>query len=88
MSDIPQKHSALVCTSDKQTEVREKPLPELTEDDVLVQVKAVTLNPTDWKHVGGSTSTYNVQVCISEQYVVHTNASFMPDIGPHRSPIC
>jgi len=50
-SDLPTKHRALVATSDKTVQVREKELPTLSADDVLVQVKGVTLNPTDWKHV-------------------------------------
>lgn len=50
-SDLPAKHRALVATSDKTVQVREKELPTLSADDVLVQVKGVTLNPTDWKHV-------------------------------------
>lgn len=52
-SDLPTKHRALVATSDKTVQVREKELPTLSADDVLVQVKGVTLNPTDWKHVAG-----------------------------------
>lgn len=28
------------------------PVPKLRDDYLIVKVKAVALNPTDWKHVG------------------------------------
>ena len=30
-------------------EVQERPVPALREDGVLVRVRSVALNPTDWK---------------------------------------
>jgi NADPH:quinone reductase-like Zn-dependent oxidoreductase len=41
-----EKQRAVVATADKSVRVSEKPLPTLRDDDVLLQVKAVTLNPT------------------------------------------
>lgn len=32
-------------------EVRTAPVPRLRDDYVLVKVKAIALNPTDWKHI-------------------------------------
>ncbi|KAI1345954.1 GroES-like protein [Xylaria sp. FL0043] len=40
---------ALVHTSKGKTEVRDVPLPKLRKGEVLVKVRAVGLNPTDWK---------------------------------------
>lgn len=31
--------------------IKEVPLPKLRDDYILVKVKAVALNPTDWKHI-------------------------------------
>lgn len=42
---------AIVVVGDTTASVREVPLPQLHNDWVLVQVKAIALNPTDWKHV-------------------------------------
>jgi NADPH:quinone reductase-like Zn-dependent oxidoreductase len=51
MSSLPSTHRALVVNADqKGWEVKEQALPHY--DDVLVRVKAVALNPTDWKHLG------------------------------------
>jgi len=51
-SSIPEQHRALVAGATKgNPEVRSKPLPSLSSDDVLVRVQGVTLNPTDWKHI-------------------------------------
>jgi len=54
---VPSTHRALTVVErgDKSTnkpgrvEVQERPVPALREDGVLVRVKSVALNPTDWK---------------------------------------
>ena len=54
---VPSTHRALTVVErgDKATnkpgrvEVQERPVPALREDGVLVRVKSVALNPTDWK---------------------------------------
>lgn len=33
---------------------RNRPLPKLRDDYILIKVAAVALNPTDWKHVAGA----------------------------------
>lgn len=48
---LPSKMKALVTTKDKKTEIQEVPLPTLDKDEVLIRTLAVTINPTDWKHV-------------------------------------
>jgi NADPH:quinone reductase-like Zn-dependent oxidoreductase len=42
---------AVVVVKLKETAVREVLMPIVREGWVLVKVKAVALNPTDWKHV-------------------------------------
>lgn len=42
---------ALVTVEGKKAEVKEVPLPVLEDDDILIKTLAVTLNPTDWKHI-------------------------------------
>jgi hypothetical protein len=54
---VPNTHRALTVVErgDKATnkpgrvEVQERPVPGLKEDGVIVRVKSVALNPTDWK---------------------------------------
>ncbi|KDQ11911.1 hypothetical protein BOTBODRAFT_176905 [Botryobasidium botryosum FD-172 SS1] len=48
---LPNTHRALVVIEQGKTAVREKNLPALDPQGVLIKVKAVALNPTDWKHV-------------------------------------
>lgn len=42
---------ALVTVEGHKTELQEAPLPTLDKDEILVRTLAVTINPTDWKHV-------------------------------------
>jgi NADPH:quinone reductase-like Zn-dependent oxidoreductase len=42
---------AIVYQAKGQAAVQDVPLPRLRDDYVLVKVKAVGLNPTDWKHI-------------------------------------
>jgi NADPH:quinone reductase-like Zn-dependent oxidoreductase len=54
---VPSTHRALTVVErgDQATnrpgrvEVQELPVPALREDSVIVRVKSVALNPTDWK---------------------------------------
>jgi NADPH:quinone reductase-like Zn-dependent oxidoreductase len=47
---------ALITVEGHKAEVKEIPIPTLEEDEILVRTKAVTLNPTDWKHVTSMSS--------------------------------
>ena len=42
---------AIVVTKPGEVAVEEVQIPKLRDDYILVKVKAVALNPTDWKHV-------------------------------------
>ena len=42
---------AIVVVRENTPGIAEVPLPQLHDDWVLVKVKAIALNPTDWKHV-------------------------------------
>lgn len=44
-------NKAIVIAEKGKAEIRELPLPKLTEGHILVKVKAVGLNPTDWKAI-------------------------------------
>jgi NADPH:quinone reductase-like Zn-dependent oxidoreductase len=49
---IPKVMKALVLHDhEKSAAVKEHPVPELQDNDILVQVAYVAQNPTDWKHV-------------------------------------
>ncbi|KAG6366717.1 hypothetical protein INS49_000896 [Diaporthe citri] len=42
---------AIICTGKGQAAVKEVPVPSIREGHILVKVKAVGLNPTDWKSI-------------------------------------
>lgn len=44
----PSSMKAIKIVEAGKAEVQEVPLPKLRDDYVLVKVKAVALNPTDW----------------------------------------
>jgi hypothetical protein len=46
---LPSKHHALVVIAKGKVAVQEKNIPTFSDDEILVRVKAVALNPTDWK---------------------------------------
>lgn len=50
------KNHAVVVTKPGEAAVEEVSVPKLRDDYILVKVKAVALNPTDWKHVDFLTS--------------------------------
>ncbi|KAK0333243.1 hypothetical protein LTR91_024143 [Friedmanniomyces endolithicus] len=47
----PSKMKAIKVVEKGKAEIQEVPLPKLRDDYVLVKVKMVALNPTDWKHI-------------------------------------
>lgn len=44
-------NTAIVIEAPKKAVKASVPIPKLRDDYILVKVKAVALNPTDWKHV-------------------------------------
>ena len=48
---LPTQMKALVTTEDHRTEISTVPLPTLGDDEILIRTLAITINPTDWKHV-------------------------------------
>ena len=44
-------NKAIVFVEKGKAEAKEVPQPKLRDDYILVKVKAVGLNPTDWKHI-------------------------------------
>jgi len=59
MASIPSTHRALVVNAGHTGwEVKEQALPKY-DDDVLVRVHAVALNPTDWKHLEANKPGYS-----------------------------
>jgi NADPH:quinone reductase-like Zn-dependent oxidoreductase len=50
------KNLSIVVTKPGEVAVQEVPAPKLRDDYVLIKVKAIALNPTDWKHVDWLTS--------------------------------
>ncbi|KAI0707838.1 GroES-like protein [Earliella scabrosa] len=50
-NDIPATMKALVIEERHRAAVKEYPVPQIGDDDILIKTVAVSLNPTDWKHV-------------------------------------
>lgn len=42
---------AIVFVEQGKAEIQDVPIPKLRDEYILVKVKAVGLNPTDWKHI-------------------------------------
>ena len=51
MSDfkIPQTHRAVIVQADKTAKTEERPVPTVGENEILVKVSAIAINPIDWK---------------------------------------
>lgn len=62
-TSLPSKQRAVVATADKSVEVVEKAFPKLGDDDVLLQVKAVTLNPTGRQTPFANDERHQEQTC-------------------------
>ena len=55
---------AIVMQGDKKAAVvNDRPMPKLRDGYVLVKVKAVAVNPTDWKHVDTANHPGNLVGC-------------------------
>ena len=50
------KNTALVVRKPGEAEAAEVSIPKLRDDYIIIKVKAVALNPTDWKHIDFLTS--------------------------------
>jgi len=49
---VPKTHTAYACASPGVGSIQSKPVPTLDSTGILVKIKGVALNPTDWKHLG------------------------------------
>ena len=49
---LPSTHKALVVVESGKVAIKEQPLPKYGDEEILVKIKTVALNPTDWKVVG------------------------------------
>ena len=47
--EIPQTHRAVIVQADKTVKTEERPVPSVGENEILVKVSAIAVNPTDWK---------------------------------------
>lgn len=45
------KNQAIVIEEKGKATIQDVPAPKLRDDYILVETKAVAINPTDWKHV-------------------------------------
>ena len=47
--EIPQTHRAVIVQADGTVKTEERPVPAVGENEILVKVFAIAINPTDWK---------------------------------------
>ncbi|KAI0089332.1 GroES-like protein [Irpex rosettiformis] len=66
---IPEIMKASVIQADHKTAVVEIPIPAIDEDEILVKVVAVALNPTDWKHIDNFGKPGAISGCDFSGYV-------------------
>ena len=48
-SEIPKTHRAVIVQADMTVMTEERPTPTVDENEILVRVSAIAINPTDWK---------------------------------------
>ncbi|KAK4163394.1 chaperonin 10-like protein [Cladorrhinum sp. PSN259] len=54
---LPNEIKAVVIAAKGKAEVQTVPLPTLRDEYILIRTAAVALNPTDWKHIAGTSAT-------------------------------
>lgn len=69
---IPETHRAVIVQADKTVRAEERPIPTVGENEILVKVSAIAINPTDWKHSRRLTSPGTILGCDFAGIVVQT----------------
>ncbi|KAI0796322.1 GroES-like protein [Irpex lacteus] len=69
MSSVPSAARALVLQGAGKTAVVNAPIPAIDENEILVKVIAVALNPTDWKHIDDLGKPGSIAGCDFSGYV-------------------
>ncbi|KAI0723729.1 GroES-like protein [Cerioporus squamosus] len=85
-SAIPTTMKALVFEESNRVSVKEHPVPSIADDEVLVKTVAISLNPTDWKHIDGKYGKVgSVLGCDYSGVVVKVGKSVhdSPKVGDH-----
>ncbi|TFK91794.1 GroES-like protein [Polyporus arcularius HHB13444] len=85
-SEIPTFMKAVVYDENLQVSVREHPVPNISDDDVLVKTVAISLNPTDYKHIDGKFGKAgSILGCDYSGVVVKVgkNVHSSPKVGDH-----
>lgn len=47
--EIPKTHRAVIVQADTTVKTEERLVPTVGENEILVKVSAIAINPTDWK---------------------------------------
>jgi len=75
---LPPTMKAVVVQETKTVVLGEKPVPEIGDNEILIKVEYVAVNPTDWKHVKRITRPGAISGCEIVGQVVK--------IGPNQNP--
>jgi len=70
--EIPKTHRAVIVQADTTVKAEERPVPTIGENEILVKVSAIAINPTDWKHSRRSTEPGTILGCDFAGIVVQT----------------
>ncbi|KAF9646177.1 GroES-like protein [Thelephora ganbajun] len=61
--EIPKTHRAVIVQADTTVKTEERLIPTVGENEILVKVSAIAINPTDWKHARRNTSPGTILGC-------------------------
>jgi len=61
--EIPKTRRAVIVQADTTVKTEERPVPTVGENEILVKVSAIAINPTDWKHSRRDTNPGTILGC-------------------------
>lgn len=63
--EVPKIHRAVIVQEDATIKTEERPIPTVGENEILVKVSAIAINPTDWKRefAPGSDTNSSLHPC-------------------------
>jgi len=73
--EIPETHRAVIVQADTTVKTEDRPVPTVGENEILVKVSAIAINPTDWKHSRRLTKPGTILGCDFAGIVVQTGSN-------------
>jgi len=73
--EIPKTHQAVIVQADTTIKTEERPVPSISDNEILVKVSAIAINPSDWKHARRSTIPGTILGCDFAGIVVQAGSN-------------